>query len=212
MKVLLIVDPQNDFCPGGAMGVEEADKIFPAINDLMEDGGFDLVVASQDWHPEGHESFNSLWPVHCVQGSDGAKFFPALNTAKLDFIVQKGTDKEVDSYSAFFDNEKNRETPLRAYLENEAAQRGETLEKIELYVCGLATDYCVKFTALDASSLGLQTKLIVDCCRAVNLEPGDDVKALRELVQHGVELTESRLLQPAGREPQVRSLDYYQCP
>ena len=225
MKVLLLVDIQNDFCPGGALAVPQGDEIVAVANDLMQNGDFDLVVASKDWHPANHVSFaenhpgkevfqqvdlayeghsaipQTLWPTHCVEHSEGAELHPNLNADKIDLIVPKGTNPEVDSYSAFFDNERMQETGLRQALQEYAAKRGETLQEIELVVCGLALDYCVAASARDARFLNIETSLAVDGCRAVNLIPSDDVNTLRDLQQAGVKLTESREI--LGREHTV---------
>ncbi len=215
MKVLLIVDPLNDFCPGGSLPVPEGDKIMEVVNRLAENGGFDLVVALKEQHPSDHISFASnhpgrsvfeqivvqgrpqtLWPNHCVEGTKGAEFHPLLKPEFIDHVVLKGTASDVDSYSGFFDNQKKRETELRALLLKEAARAGAEPHDISLTVCGLALDYCVKATALDGATLAFPTAVVLDACRAVNLSPGDDLKALRELTAAGVEITESRALLP----------------
>ncbi len=194
MKALIIVDVQNDFCPGGALAVQEGDTIIPIINKIQTQ--FDLVVATQDWHPKDHKSFASnngkkvgeninlnglpqiLWPDHCVQGSKGAEFVSDLNMKKIDHIIQKGTDPEIDSYSGFFDNGHKKKTALDDYLHMKGVD--------EVFVVGLATDYCVKFTALDAVKLRYRTNLIVDACRGVNLAQGDVEKAVDEMRNNGV--------------------------
>lgn len=195
MKALIIVDLQNDFVEGGALAVPGGRELVPIANALQRH--FDLVVATQDWHPEDHRSHVTnhpdrevgeivevaglpqiLWPRHCVQGTDGADFVSGLETDRWAAIFQKGTHPEIDSYSGFFDNARRRETGLGDYLK----ERGVT----EVYVMGLATDYCVKFTALDAVHLGFPTTLIVDACRAVNLQPGDESRALEEMRAAGV--------------------------
>ena len=203
MNCLIIVDVQRDFCPGGALPVPEGDQVVPVINPLM--GRFDRVVATQDWHPPGHLSFAAnhpgkkpgdvillggleqvLWPVHCVQHTPGADFHPELDRSRIHRVFQKGTDPEIDSYSGFFDNGRRRSTGLEEYL------RGEGVK--EVYICGLATDYCVRWTALDAVRLGLRTWVIEDACRGVNLRPGDVAAALDQMRQAGVQLISSRLL------------------
>jgi nicotinamidase/pyrazinamidase len=195
MKALILVDIQNDFVPGGALSVPEGDQIVPTVNQLQS--GFDLVVATQDWHPANHGSFAAnypgrlpgdfinlnglpqiLWPTHCVQGTPGADFVPGLQRTKWDRVFVKGTDPEVDSYSGFFDNGHRRATGLADYLR----EKGVT----DLYVAGLATDYCVKFTVLDALKLGFKTHLIEDACRGVNLHPGDARRAVDEMKNAGV--------------------------
>jgi len=197
MRALVLVDIQNDFLPGGALAVPNGDDVVPVANRLMPD--YALVVATQDWHPAGHESFASqhdgrsvgdvisldgveqvLWPDHCVQGSRGAKFAAGLNTNGVDYVVQKGTDPAIDSYSGFFDNDHKKSTGLCAYLK----QRGVTA----VDVMGLATDYCVKFTALDAVELGLDVRLLTDGVRGVELAEGDCKKAIAEMRDRGVHI------------------------
>ena len=201
MKILIIVDVQNDFCPGGALAVREGDAVVPIINELQSH--FDLVVATQDWHPQNHKSFAAnhedknvgevielgglpqvLWPVHCVQNTNGAAFHPQLNTNKLAHIFRKGEDDAIDSYSGFFDNGHKRATGLGDWLKSHNAT--------EVYVCGLATDYCVKFTALDAQQLGFQTFLIEDACRGVELNAGDIARSIDAMREAGVEVVQSR--------------------
>jgi nicotinamidase/pyrazinamidase len=213
MKVLLIVDPQVDFCPGGSLAVPEGDRIMSVVNQALHDPQFDLRVASRDWHPAEHVSFvdnypggrlydqvqvgaakQILWPRHCESGTPGAQLHPSITFSRIDHLIDKGTDAAVDSYSAFFDNNRSRETTLRALLETEAARRGESLREVSLTVCGLALDYCVAATLRDARSLGITCELILDATRAVNITPGDDVRVLRELSELGVAITESREL------------------
>ena len=202
MKALIIVDLQNDFCPGGALPVKEGDRIVPLVNALQK--SFDLVVATQDWHPPDHLSFASqhhkppgevitlsglpqvLWPDHCVQGSRGAAFVPGLDTAKMDRVFQKGTDREIDSYSGFFDNGHRKSTGLGDYLKAKGVD--------EVYIVGLATDYCVKYTALDAAALGFRTHVVDDACRGVELKEGDVARALEEMRRAGVHITTSPAL------------------
>ena len=171
MKALIIVDVQNDFLPEGALAVENGDSIIPFINNLQKK--FDLVVATQDWHPANHKSFASshpgkktfdqidlngmlqvLWSRHCVQETEGAEFSSQLNTKKIEAIFRKGMDKNIDSYSGFFDNGKKKATGMGAYLKG----RGVT----SIYVCGLAADYCVYFTALDGLEMGFESTIISD--------------------------------------------------
>jgi len=196
MQAFIIVDVQNDFCPGGALPVPEGDRIVPLVNRLQ--GAFDLVVATQDWHPPTHASFavnhrrspgevirlggmeQVLWPTHCVQGTPGAAFVPSLETARIDRVFRKGTDPAIDSYSGFFDNGHQKATGLGDYLKAKGVD--------EVYIAGLATDYCVKFTALDAAGLGFRTNLIADACRGVNLNPGDVERALEEMRRAGVRI------------------------
>ncbi len=199
MKALLLVDLQNDFTPTGALPVPEGDQIIPLINQLQDQ--FDLIVATQDWHPADHESFaihhnkqpgevirlhgieQVLWPVHCVQNSTGAAFIEDLNTEKIEWVCQKGMNKKVDSYSGFLDNDHKNATGLDLYLKEKGVR--------EVYIVGLATDYCVKFTALDAQALGYRTHLIADGTRGVNLNAGDVDKAIKEMESAGVRVSQS---------------------
>jgi nicotinamidase/pyrazinamidase len=199
-KALLIIDIQNDFCPGGALAVEEGDKIIPIVNELQK--RFSLIVATQDWHPQTHKSFASnnpgknigdiidlngfpqvLWPDHCVQNTWGAELHPDLNTGQLDKIFNKGTNPEIDSYSGFFDNDHKNATGLDQYL------KGKNVS--EVFIVGLATDYCVKFTALDAVKLGYITHVIIDATRGVNLSEGDVEKAIEEMRENNVHIVVS---------------------
>ncbi|MCS7183408.1 MAG: bifunctional nicotinamidase/pyrazinamidase [Thermoanaerobaculum sp.] len=200
MQALLVVDVQNDFCPGGALPVPDGDAVVPIINRLALH--FPLVVASQDWHPPNHLSFASnhpgravldvitldgqsqvLWPDHCVQGSWGAQFHPELDTRPFRLIVRKGTDPRVDSYSAFRDNRKDRSTGLAGYLRE--------LGVSQVTVVGLATDYCVAATAEDALSLGFSAKILLPACRAVGVPPGHTESTLQRLRDMGVELVDT---------------------
>ena len=198
MKALILVDLQNDFCPGGALAVPDGDKVISVANRLLDK--FDLVVATQDWHPANHGSFAAnhpgkkmfemidlnglpqvLWPNHCVQNQPGAAFVKKLNAAKIKKVFQKGTDAAIDSYSGFFDNGHRKATGLGDYLKAQGAD--------EVYVLGLATDYCVKFTALDARQLGFKTYFVEDASRGVNLKPGDVANAIAEMKKAGVIVT-----------------------
>jgi nicotinamidase/pyrazinamidase len=181
MDALILVDIQNDFCPGGSLAVAEGDEVVPVANELEK--YFDLVVATKDWHPPGHASFETLWPPHCVQGTAGAEFHPALDTSRVAHVFLKGTDPAVDSYSGFFDNEHKLSTGLGDYLRAQGVAR--------VFVCGLATDYCVKFTALDALRLGFDTTVVADACRAVNVNAGDGERALEEMRSAGAHITTS---------------------
>ena len=200
MKALLIVDVQNDFCPGGALPVAEGDRVIPVINRIQRQ--FKLVVATQDWHPADHGSFAAnhegkqpgdvidlhgleqiLWPVHCVQNTPGAAFHADLDRSRITRVFQKGTDPGIDSYSGLFDNARRKSTGLGEYLKERGAA--------DIYICGLATDYCVKFTALDAVELGFVTHVIEDACRGVNLKPNDVVEAIAEMYKKGVEVIHS---------------------
>jgi nicotinamidase/pyrazinamidase len=192
---LVLVDLQYDFCPGGALAVADGHATIAVAN--REIARHDIVVATQDWHPASHQSFASnypgkqpyevidlhglsqvLWPVHCVQGSHGAELHADLDRAKITHVARKGTDPEVDSYSGFFDNGKRKATGLDAWL------RGRGID--DLVVLGLATDYCVKFTALDARSLGFTVALVAAGCRAVDLTAGDGDRAIAEMRAAGV--------------------------
>ena len=178
-KALLVIDVQNDFCPGGALAVTDGDSIVPIINDMMAD--YDVVLMTQDWHPAGHSSFASshpdrsafelidmpygpqvLWPDHCVQGSQGAAFHPDLNTTRADMIIRKGFTPSIDSYSAFFENDRSTPTGLEGYL--------RTREISEIDMVGLATDFCVCYSALDAARLGFETRVLTQACRAIDMD------------------------------------------
>lgn len=180
-KALILIDVQQDFCQGGALAVPGADDIIPIINRLQQ--SFDVVIATQDWHPADHVSFEELWPVHCVQHSHGAKLHTHLNQDKIEKIFYKGMDKTIDSYSAFFDNAHLRETGLGDYLKQKKIT--------DIYIVGLATDYCVKYSCLDAVALGFHVYLIQDACRAVELTAGDGAKAISELQANGVNVIDS---------------------
>jgi nicotinamidase/pyrazinamidase len=200
MNALLVVDIQNDFLPGGTLAVPDGDQVVPIINRLMDH--FDLVLATQDWHPPDHGSFAAshpnrqagdvidlngvpqvLWPVHCVQHSAGAAFCTSLRADRFAKIFRKGIDPKIDSYSSFFDNAKLRSTGLGDYLRQHDVG--------EIFVCGLATDYCVKFSVLDSQNLGLQTHVIEDACRGVNLRPDDSENAIAEMRTAGASIIES---------------------
>jgi nicotinamidase/pyrazinamidase len=204
MKALILVDLQYDFMPGGALAVPDGDAVVPLANRLQ--GAFELVVATQDWHPANHGSFAAnhpgrapgevitlgglpqvLWPTHCVQGSKGAELVAGLDRSRIAAVLQKGCDPAIDSYSGFFDNGGRRSTGLGEFLQARGVE--------EVFVLGLATDYCVKFTALDA--LGLKFKrvsLVVDACRAVDLSPGDGEAALAAMQAAGVALVRAAAL------------------
>lgn len=197
---LLLVDIQNDFCPGGALAVSQGDQVVSVANAISS--RFEIVVASKDWHPVNHGSFAAnhegktpgqfidlhglqqiLWPVHCVEGSSGAQFVDGLETSGIDCVFQKGTNPEVDSYSAFYDNGRRQSTGMAEWLREEGVDT--------VYVMGLATDYCVKFTALDAASEGFKTLLIADGCRGVNLSAGDSEAAIEEMAAAGITIVHS---------------------
>lgn len=200
MTALLLVDLQNDFMPGGALEVKEADEILPVIRLLLEKP-FDLILATRDWHPAKHGSFASfhhlpvgtrvelegipqiLWPDHCVQGTFGALFCPQWDPSKIDAIFLKGVDQNVDSYSAFFDNGHKRDTGLKNYLEQHLIKT--------VFIAGLATDYCVKYSVLDACHLGLNTYVVLDGCKGVNLKQGDGSRACEDMQKAGSHLINS---------------------
>ncbi len=197
MKTLLLIDIQNDFLPGGALAVPEGDLIIPIVNQMMPE--FDLVVATQDWHPSDHGSFaenhpgrsvfeqieldglpQTLWPVHCVQNTDDALFAPGLDTKRITKVFPKGMNARIDSYSGLFDNGHRASTGMAEWLH----ERGVT----ELWVAGLATDYCVKFTVLDALKEGFAVHLLTSACRGVNLTPGDVDRAMEEMRAAGASI------------------------
>ena len=197
MRALLLVDLQNDFLPGGTLAVPGGDEVIPMANALIPT--FPWVVATQDWHPAGHQSFASshpgrrvgevidlegvsqiLWPDHCVQRTRGAEFASQLHRDGIHAVVPKGTNPRIDSYSGFFDNGHRQPTSLEQIL--------DARDVSTVYVMGLATDYCVKFTALDAVDLGFETFLVRAGCRAVNLQPGDEEKAIAQMLAAGVQL------------------------
>ena len=204
VAALLVIDVQNDFLDGGALAVQGGNSILPIVNAIMKRKGesFDYVIATQDWHPATHASFAAnqpghqvgecidldglnqvLWPVHCVQNTEGAEFSRKLDVTLFDHITKKGTNRAIDSYSGFFDNGQKHETDLFAYLKRCKVER--------VFILGLATDYCVKFTAIDALELGFDTWIIVDATKAVDLTPGDGERALELLEARGAHLTKS---------------------
>ncbi|MGH7143984.1 MAG: bifunctional nicotinamidase/pyrazinamidase [Planctomycetota bacterium] len=197
---LILVDLQNDFLPGGALAVPHGDEVVAVANRLMPRA--DVVVATQDWHPPQHGSFAAehpgrkpfemgelnglaqvLWPVHCVEWTGGAQFAPGLETRRLARCFPKGTDPGIDSYSGFFDNGRRKATALADWL------KAQTVGAV--WILGLATDYCVKATALDAHELGFRTTLIEDGCRAVNLQPADGPRTIAELRAAGIAVLRS---------------------
>ena len=196
---LIVIDVQNDFCPGGALAVTEGDAVVPVANRLMQ--RFDHVVLTQDWHPDDHSSFAAnnpgrdafslidmpygpqvLWPVHCVQGTAGAAFHKDLETDRANLIIRKGYRSEIDSYSAFFENDHATTTGLAGYLRERAVEH--------LVMVGLATDFCVRFSAVDAAKLGFKVTLLEDGCRAIDLD-GSLTAARAELTEHGITVTTS---------------------
>jgi nicotinamidase/pyrazinamidase len=200
-KALVLVDLQNDFIPGGSLAVRDGDAVIPIAN-AVQKKKWDLIVATQDWHPQNHGSFASnhpgkhpgdvidlgglqqvLWPDHCVQGSRGARFHAVLDRTRVHKVFKKGTDPAIDSYSTFFDNAHRKSTGLGEYLKEQKVT--------DVYLLGLATDYCVKYSALDAVHLGFKTHVIIDGCRGVELKAGDTKKAVEELKKAGVEIVTS---------------------
>jgi len=196
-SALILIDLQNDFCSKGSLEVPDADAIIPLANRLS--GCFDLVVATKDWHPKDHLCFASnhpgkkvneiitigdikqiLWPDHCIQETKGSEFHPDLNTAPINKIFYKGSNKNIDSYSAFFDNAHLSETGLASYLHEQGIK--------DVHMMGLATDYCVKYSCLDAVRLGFNTYVIKDACRGVNLKEEDSAKAFEEMSREGVKI------------------------
>jgi nicotinamidase/pyrazinamidase len=193
-KALILTDIQNDFVPGGALAVPNGDQVVPVANRLVPQ--YDLVIATQDWHPENHKSFASqhpgmnigdvielgglqqvLWPDHCIRETTGAELVRGLNTKLIHKIFYKGTDPNIDSYSAFFDNEHRKSTGLGNFLKEQYIN--------EVYVMGLATDYCVKYSVLDAIKLGFTTCVILEGCRGIDLNPGDCERAIIEMKKAG---------------------------
>jgi nicotinamidase/pyrazinamidase len=200
MNALILVDLQNDFLPGGALPVPQGDQVIPLANELPR--RFELVLATQDWHPPDHGSFAAnhpgkkpgdhvildgveqiLWPVHCVQNTHGAEFASAFDRTRIAHVFHKGIERNIDSYSTFFDNAHRRHTGLARYLEKRGIK--------DIYLMGLALDYCVKYSALDARHLGLNTHVILDGCRGIELEPGDIDRALDEMKRVGAVLLKS---------------------
>lgn len=200
MKALILVDVQNDFLPGGALAVPHGDEIIPVLNRLQH--AFEIVVATQDWHPANHGSFaanhpgkniydqielnglpQTLWPVHCVQGTHGAELAGGLERGSTQKIFPKGTEPDIDSYSGLFDNGHRKSTGLGEWLKEKGAA--------EVFVCGLATDYCVKFTAMDAAQFGFKTFFIEDASRGVNLRPDDVKDSVAEMRRAGIKIIQS---------------------
>jgi nicotinamidase/pyrazinamidase len=196
-RALLIVDVQNDFCLGGSLAVDTGDEVVPVINRILP--SFPLVVATQDWHPPGHVSFASshpghkpldlvladgieqvLWPDHCVQGTRGADLHFRLDASRVGLLLRKGMRKGLDSYSAFFENDHRTDTGLRHYLKGLGVR--------DVFVCGLATDYCVLFSALDARRLGFRVTVVTDACRGVDLPQDNVSRALAAMEKAGVKM------------------------
>jgi nicotinamidase/pyrazinamidase len=195
--VLIVTDVQNDFCPGGALAVADGDAIVPVINGIID--RFHRVVATQDWHPNHHASFASnhsgkkpfdeinlggirqtLWPDHCVQGTAGAEFHKGLNPNKFSIIIRKGMNPAVDSYSAFVENDRKIKTGLDGYLRSVGADR--------VFLCGLATDYCVYFSAMDAAAMGFSSFVILDACRGIDMPQGNIERCIITMKERGVRI------------------------
>ena len=197
-QALILVDLQNDFFPGGALAVPQGDAILPVLKKIFETMPFDKVIATKDWHPKDHGSFASnhgkktgevvllegirqiLWPIHCVENTQGAEFAPGFDTQRIHKTFYKGTDPFIDSYSAFFDNGHKKSTGLGEYLAEEGIRK--------ITIMGLATDYCVRYSVIDALSLGLDVTVIANGCRAVDLRPGDGKRALSEMKEAGAKI------------------------
>lgn len=199
MKALLIVDVQNDFCPGGALAVKEGDEIIPIINKIAPQ--FDSIVLTQDWHPSDHSSFASmhegkepyetiqkdygeqvLWPDHCVQNRGGSAFHKDLNTKEAQLIIRKGFRAEIDSYSAFYENDQKTVTGLSGFLKD--------LNIDELYICGLATDFCVKWSALDGLKEGFKVFILEDATKGIDLN-NSVAEAWKEMKEAGAKRIKS---------------------
>ena len=194
-SALIIIDMQNDFCTGGALAVKDGEKIIKCINDAQKE--FETIILTQDWHPQEHSSFASnhgaepytniemeygpqiLWPDHCVQGSTGANFHKNLNTNKSDLILRKGSNPKIDSYSAFFENDKNTTTGLEGYLIKKDIK--------QLYLCGLAFDYCVFYSALDGVNLGFEVFVFQDLTKAIDLNDSKKI-AKKSMIEKGIKL------------------------
>ncbi len=194
MRALVLVDLQNDFLPGGALAVKEGDQIIPKINELLLKP-FDTIVASKDWHPKEHISFASrhqmntgdvinwhggkqiLWPDHCVQGSKGAEFAPGWDTSKVFKTIYKGSDREIDSYSTFFDNDGRKQTGLAQFLHDKGISK--------IYIAGLIIEYCITYSVRDARKLGFDTYVVLDACRGGEFHPGDVERAKEEMLTLG---------------------------
>jgi nicotinamidase/pyrazinamidase len=201
LRALIIVDIQNDFCPGGALPVSRGNEIIPLVNGISRK--FATVVVTQDWHPANHVSFASnhegmkpydqleinginqvLWPDHCIAGTEGARLHPHLNTDRANIIIRKGTTPGLDSYSAFFENDRITKTGLSGYL--------NSLEIEEVFLCGLATDYCVFYSAMDAMRAGFKTQVVLDACRGINVPEGSLESVIEEMKVHGIQVINSR--------------------
>lgn len=204
MKALLIIDVQNDFLPGGPLAVPHGEEIISVINEIQK--AFLLIIATKDWHPKNHISFarrhgkqpgdtiilgemkQVLWPEHCLQNTEGAEFPSALDRSKISKVIKKGVNSEIDSYSAFFDNSQGGDTGLASFLKEKKVE--------EVYIVGLATDFCVKSTVLDALKLGFKTCVIEKGCRAI----GDAKRALKEMEDAGAIILPTLGLETFGKQ------------
>jgi nicotinamidase/pyrazinamidase len=199
-KALLIIDIQNDFCPGGSLAVPGGDEIIPAINNLS--GKFERIIATQDWHPHNHMSFavnhpgkkdfdvidfngikQELWPEHCVCGTKGAEFHSDLDIKNVNLIIRKGDNPWIDSYSAFRENDKKTKTGLDGYLKSLGIKK--------IYICGLALDYCVFYSAMDSRELGFETYIIIDATKGLDSPEGNIDRALEEMRKNGIKIINS---------------------
>ena len=200
MHALILVDLQIDFAPGGALAVPEGDQVVPVANKLMP--AFDLVVATKDWHPLDHGSFANnhpgknegevtelkgleqvLWPVHCVENTEGAEFIPGLDSEKIDHVIHKGTEPDLDAYSGFYDNAHRQATGLNHYLKEKGANK--------LYIMGLASDYCLKFTVIDGCKEGYDITVVTDGCRGIDMNEGDVDRAFEDMKKAGAKMMTS---------------------
>jgi nicotinamidase/pyrazinamidase len=207
IRALLRIDLQNDFMPGGALPVPEGDSVVPLVNQLSKLPIYGTIIDTQDWHPSGHCSFavnhpgkevfdevkingakQVLWPVHCVQHTAGADFHPGLDRSRIAYTVRKGTEHSIDSYSGFYDNGHHRSTGLTAYLRNQGVT--------DVDVVGLALDYCVLHTALDAVYDGFNTCVIEDACRAITNQPESYQHTLNQLRSNGIQVLQSNQILP----------------
>lgn len=199
-SAFIVVDVQNDFCKGGALEVKNGDEVVPIINKIIDkyENKFYKIIATQDWHPQNHISFAKshnkklystieingiqqvLWPVHCVEGTKGADFHPDLDTKHFNLIIRKGNNVNIDSYSGFFENDKSTKTGLEGYL--------KTLGIKQVFIAGLAFDFCVAYTAFDAKKLGFETFIIEDGTKAVDLPEGYAEKIKKELISNGIKI------------------------
>lgn len=200
-NALIITDIQYDFCPGGALGVNDADSIIPLVNTIARK--FHRVVATQDWHPKDHISLASnhdgkrefeqiiidsieqtLWPDHCIQGTRGAELHDRLDKNRIDLIIRKGTHRQIDSYSAFLENDRETKTGLDGYFNSLGIE--------EIFMCGIATDYCVYYSAMDSINFGFKTTLIIDACRGIDFPDGSIDQVINDMKRHGIKIIHSR--------------------